>query len=758
MPRLLSLVSGAATAALVLLAGCKATGLAGAVQGMLPEVGASRSAAPASAAETVAAAAGPAARPTGRLDLVIRWPKGGTGLAGYRTQLLPDSTDLLDITVSSGSTPIASASVARQAGVATASASLVLPTADNLSVEVDARAAGTFAPIALGTASGVNILQSESTPVSISMTPQYFPTIQSLSTDVASPGQAVTFSGLNLAVPWAAPPQVMFSGSGASVSAAVTIASSSSLLVTVPAGATVGPVQVIDDGVPSQSNAMFWVATGLSIASTQAAWDPSPAGTRLLATGQSLPQLSATAQFVFAPNATYSAEPQPTWSTSQALGAYNPSSGFASVFTAGGKTGSTVCSATLGSLQSNSLTVNVRSVTIAITPLTARIGPSGAIDATYSAVDTLSDTPSDTSTLSAAVFSVSTDSVAIDPSSGLATVANMGSEGNFVVTAASPIDPTQSATAAVTLGNYEISALTAEYGVMSGPIGVALDATGDVWVSDTGDGLLKVLEHPLSGSTLVALTSTVLMGLTGGVGTTTHWAPTGLAVDSLGDAFVANPLDNVIREITPQGASSIYAGNSNGYAGYQDSASGPPMFNGPQGVALDASGDLFVADTNNNRIREVTPSGTVTTFAGSGNAAEADGTGTAAAFNSPVALAFDSSGNLFVADSGGSAIREITPAGVVSTVATKVWAASGVAVDGQGDVFATDGSNNAGAVYKIYPGGHVVQIAGGGANNLPGIGTATHFAAPWAITVDASGDLFVADSQDNTVRMMVPVP
>ena len=760
MPRLLSLVSGAATAALVLLAGCKATGLAGAVQGMLPEVGASRSAAPASAAETVAAAAGPAARPTGRLDLVIRWPVGGgRDLAGYRAQLLPDSTDLLSVTVSSGSTPVATASVQRVAGEATASVSLTLATSNNLSVEVVADAAGTTEPIARGTASGVNILQSKRTPVSIQMTPLYVPTIQFLSSDVASPGDTVTVQGFDLAVPWAAAPEFLFSGSGASVSAQVTIDSSSSLTVTVPAGATVGPVQVIDDGVPSQSSSMFWVATGLSINSVKAPWDPSTGDDRILATGQPLAMLSATAQWVVATGTSYGPEPQPTWTTSQPLGSFSPPAGFTSVFTAGSQTGSTVCAARLGSLQSNSLTVNVRQVTLAISPATARIGPSGAIDATYSAVDTLTDTPSDTSTLSAAVFSVSTDSIAIDPSSGLATVANLASDGTFTVTASSPIDPTQVATAAITLGNYEISALSAEYGVFSGPVGVALDSSGNAWVSDTGDGVIKEIQHPLTGPTISTLPMTSVMGLAAGLGTTTHWAPMGIAMDAQGDGFVADALDNVIREISPQGVVSIYAGSSNGVSGFQNCASGGlPLFSGPQGVAVDSSGNLFVADTGNNVIREVTPAGAVSTVAGSGNAAESDGNGVNASFNSPVAVTLDASGDLFVADSMGNAIREISPTGAVSTVATGVWSASGVAVDGQGDVYATDGSNNAGAVYKIYPGGRVVQIAGGGLNNVPGIGTATHFAAPWAIAIDGSGNLFVADSQDNTIRLMVPVP
>jgi serine/threonine-protein kinase len=160
-------------------------------------------------------------------------------------------------------------------------------------------------------------------------------------------------------------------------------------------------------------------------------------------------------------------------------------------------------------------------------------------------------------------------------------------------------------------------------------------------------------------------------------------------------------------------------------------------FNYPAGVAVDAVGNVFVADQNNQRIRKVTPGGVVSTLAGSGARSFADGTGTSAAFNNPWGMAIDASGILYVADGGNQRIRKVTPGGVASTLAgggTGSFADSpaafynpkGVAVDSNGTVFVGDDVN--GCVRKVTPGGVVRTLAGGLTN-------------PYGVALDASSNV-----------------
>jgi len=144
--------------------------------------------------------------------------------------------------------------------------------------------------------------------------------------------------------------------------------------------------------------------------------------------------------------------------------------------------------------------------------------------------------------------------------------------------------------------------------------------------------------------------------------------PTGMVVDAQGNIYVSDSFNNRIRKIATDGTVSTLAGN--GIAGYVDSKDGEPEFYAPQGLAIDASGNIFVADFGNNVIRKITPSGTVSTYAGNGVAGFVDGAAlNVAAFNGPSGLAFDTKGNLFVADQNNNMIRKISAAGGVSLFA-----------------------------------------------------------------------------------------
>lgn len=185
-----------------------------------------------------------------------------------------------------------------------------------------------------------------------------------------------------------------------------------------------------------------------------------------------------------------------------------------------------------------------------------------------------------------------------------------------------------------------------------------------------------------------------------------NFFPKGIAVDASGNLYVADDINHRVRKITPAGTVSTLAGSALGSA---DGAGTAAQFNRPTGVALDASGNVYVADAKNHRIRKITPNGTVSTLAGS-TEGFAEGTSTAARFSEPVGLAVDASGNVYVADSDNSRIRKITPDGTVST------------------------------------------LAGGSAGFADGTATTARFRSPSGVAVDAAGIVYVADRQNHSIR------
>ena len=188
--------------------------------------------------------------------------------------------------------------------------------------------------------------------------------------------------------------------------------------------------------------------------------------------------------------------------------------------------------------------------------------------------------------------------------------------------------------------------------------------------------------------------------------------PRGLARDGAGNFYVADCDNHRILKIAADSSVTILAGGTLGHA---DGNGNDASFAYPKGLAVDASGNVYVADEENNRIRRITPEGTVTTLAGSGVVGADNGTGTAASFNQPTGVAVDTDGNVFVTDQLNSQIRKITPTGVVTTFA------------GSGNI----GSDN-------------------------GIGTAASFNVPYAITIDATNTLFVTDTGNHLIRRITP--
>ena len=247
-------------------------------------------------------------------------------------------------------------------------------------------------------------------------------------------------------------------------------------------------------------------------------------------------------------------------------------------------------------------------------------------------------------------------------------------------------------------------------------------------------------------------------------------SPAGLAVDAIGNVYVADEQNHAIRKITPLGDVSTFAGTI-GTPGSRDDSNLNAQFNRPLGMALDPGGDLFVADTRNHTIRKITPGGIVTTVAGlAGVSGTNNGVGTNALFNTPFGLAVDSHTNIYVADTLNHAIRKITPDGTVTTLAgvigvlgtnngvgvqAKFAFPEGIAVDPDGNVFVADDDDF--TIRKITPDGVVSTFAG-----VPGIvgssdGTDTaRFNFPFGLAIDSSRNLYLADTANHIIRKVTP--
>lgn len=289
------------------------------------------------------------------------------------------------------------------------------------------------------------------------------------------------------------------------------------------------------------------------------------------------------------------------------------------------------------------------------------------------------------------------------------------------------------------------------------PFGVAADRSGNAYVADNNNHCIRKISPVGAVTTLAGLCEED--GTQDGTGEDARfYYPAGIAADSTGNnIYVADTDNHCVRKVTSEGVVTTLAGTC-GSSGQANGTGPAARFNYPYGVAVDGSGNVFVADSSNACIRKITTIGVVTTLAGTcgdGNTTGSDdGSGASAKFDNPYGIAVDAEGSLFVADRNNYAIRKITTAGVVTTLVSGLDDRPHyLALDDKGNLFMT--SRNY-AIDKIDPGGAVSRIAGSGDGDafIPGLGTDADFSYPMGIAFVTPGLFYVVDSGANLVAKL----
>ncbi len=288
------------------------------------------------------------------------------------------------------------------------------------------------------------------------------------------------------------------------------------------------------------------------------------------------------------------------------------------------------------------------------------------------------------------------------------------------------------------------------------PFGVVLDHAGNLYLADAGD---HNQIHKIGADGVRTVLASQREGYADGIGAAAAFnTPSGMALDPAGNLIVADTGNHVIRKISVAGVVSTLAGS--GAPGYVDGAAAQAQFNGPIGVAVDQAGNVYVSDTYNDRIRKIAPDGSVSTVAGGAAPGYADGPAAAALFDTPTGLALDARGNLFIADTQNGAIRKLGIDGQVSTLARTDEQATdpllrrplALALNADGYLYVGDMAR--GRILQLAPGGQLQGLTGIGIDIKIGDSRSVRFNRPAGMALDRHGALYVADARARVLRKL----
>ena len=309
------------------------------------------------------------------------------------------------------------------------------------------------------------------------------------------------------------------------------------------------------------------------------------------------------------------------------------------------------------------------------------------------------------------------------------------------------------------------------------PAGVCVDGSGNIYIADDVNNRIRKVSPSGIISTIAGNGNYGFSG-DGGPATSASLAqPLGVFVDGLGNIYIADTDNRRIRKVSPSGVITTIAGNGNaGFSGDGGPATSTSLYN-PRGVFVDGSGNIYIADQGNYRIRRVSPSGTISTIAGTGTRGFSGdgGPATSADLYTPAGVCVDDLGNIYIAEAGYSInrIRKVSSSGIITTIAgigtgsgipgfsgdggpatsADLYTPTGVFVDGPGNVYIADQSNS--RIRKVSPSGTISTIAGNGTNGFSGdggIATSASLSSPSGVFVDESGNIYIADLNNRRIR------
>ncbi len=324
------------------------------------------------------------------------------------------------------------------------------------------------------------------------------------------------------------------------------------------------------------------------------------------------------------------------------------------------------------------------------------------------------------------------------------------------------------------------------------PTSAIIDSKGNLYIADSANHRIRYVDassHNITTAAGVGVAGFAgdngTAGATGKAGDAELNTPSGITLDSQGNLYIADTLNNVIRKVTPAGVITTVAGNygssGNSFDGDGKVATSASMFH-PSSMLYDSAGNLYISDTKNNAIRKVTASsGIISTVAGTGNPTGLyngdNGPAVKATLNNPVGIAMDASGsNLYIADTGNNVVRKVNLSnGTITTVAgngtagfagdgsgvsfaTELNHPKGVAVDAAGNLYIADTNNS--RIRVVTTDGTINTIAGTGGFAYAGdngLATSAELNFPSQISIDAKGNIYVADSNNNVIRQLTPL-